>query len=95
MLRINAQQKQTSNSNIESLNNQAAIEARHARTAQLHVTQAAQKAAESQSTIAIETTTEPQSTDARKAAVAAAIARVKAKRDAQVKLANIIKQQMS
>ena len=83
LLRINAQQKQTSNSNIESLNNQAAIEARHARTAQLHVTQAAKKAAESQSTIAIEATTEPQSTDARKAAVAAAIARVKAKKAAE------------
>ncbi|MFS1538695.1 MAG: electron transport complex subunit RsxC [Candidatus Phlomobacter fragariae] len=65
--------------------NQAAIEAHQARKAQLRVIQAAKKAAESQSDVAIETTTQQQPADPRKAAISAAIARVKAKRNAQSK----------
>ncbi|HGJ5892053.1 MAG TPA: electron transport complex subunit RsxC [Arsenophonus apicola] len=83
VMRINTQQKQTDNGNLEPMDNQAAIKARHARKAQLRVIQAAKKAAESQSTVTIEATTEQQPVDPRKAAVAAAIARVKAKKAAE------------
>ncbi|CAA2929628.1 electron transport complex subunit RsxC [Arsenophonus endosymbiont of Bemisia tabaci] len=80
---INAQKNQADNSRTESLNNQAAIEARQARKAQLRAIQATRQAAESQSAVTTEIISEPQPPDPRKAAVAAAIARVKAKKAAE------------
>ncbi|HGJ5876551.1 MAG TPA: electron transport complex subunit RsxC [Arsenophonus sp.] len=85
LMRINEQKNQTGDNRDETWDNQAAIKARQAKKAHLRVIQAAKKAPECQSVTTTENTIEQQSTDLRKAAIAAAIARVKAKRDMQSK----------
>ncbi|MGP1944615.1 MAG: electron transport complex subunit RsxC [Arsenophonus sp. ET-LJ4-MAG3] len=85
LMRINAQKNKTKNNKIELFNNQAAIQIKKPK---LYDVQLSKKIIENKSDLIIKKIIEQELTNQRKIIVASAIARVKAKRDAQNELSN-------